>query len=86
MGDVEEVLCPPSSLHTSEVFQEGLECAGETVIEGARPDEPEHGCPPQPAQVCSATPPKYFSFLPVAALLRDQMDDPAGTPHSPQCC
>lgn len=74
---MEEVLCPPSSLHTSEGFQEGLECAGETVIEGARPDEPEHGCPPQPAlylaQVCSATSPKCFSFPPVETLLRDQM-------------
>ena len=75
--DVEKVLCPPSSPHTSKGFQKGLECAGETVIEGARPDEPERGCPPQPAlhlaQMCCATPPKCFSFPPVQTLLRDQM-------------
>ena len=33
--DVEKVLCPPSSPHTSEGFQKGLQCAGETVIDGA---------------------------------------------------
>ena len=75
--DVEKFLCPPSSPHTSKGFQKGLECAGETVIEGARPDEPERGCPPQPAlhlaQMCCATPPKCFSFPPVQTLLRDQM-------------